>query len=73
MIRNENRIWCDRVKRVRKAYGLTQEGLAAVLKIRRETVTLWESRIDRPYSAGVERLIEMEARMPGVSDGKAGG
>lgn len=70
MIRSENIIWCDRVKRVRKAYKLTQQQLADILKIRRETIAVWESRMDRPYSAGVERLIELEARIPEPGDGK---
>lgn len=60
----EYMIWSDRVKRVRRLMSLTQEDLAGVLKIRRETIAVWETRSDRPYSAGVERFLELEARVP---------
>lgn len=63
-IRIENMVWCDRVRRVRKLYGMTQEDLAVVLKVRRGTIAVWEARADRPYSADVERFLELEARIP---------
>jgi DNA-binding transcriptional regulator YiaG len=63
-------IWSERVKRVRQLMKLTQQELADVLKIRRETVTLWEARADRPFSAGVERFLELESRVPADAEPK---
>ena len=64
-------VWMDRVRRVRKLYGMTQDDLAKVIGVRRETIAVWESRSDRPYSVGVERFLELEARVPEAAD--AGG
>ncbi|MET9956303.1 helix-turn-helix domain-containing protein [Streptomyces sp. NPDC006339] len=50
-------------KRVRKAYGLTQEGLAKLLKVHRITVSAWERGAYDPTGTTRDDYLALFAHM----------
>ena len=65
----------QRLIRLREQLGLTQQGLAEVLKVSVQSIHRWESGKSRPLGVVVEKIEEPERRAAGHArrgNGKAG-
>ena len=55
------------VKAIRKALGLTQEGLARELGVSFTTICRWERGHTKPFPLAVEKLKELRKQLPVIT------
>jgi DNA-binding transcriptional regulator YiaG len=58
----------QRVRRLRSALGLSQQGLADELGVRQQTVSEWETGLYQPRGASV-RMLDVVAERAGIAYG----